>query len=109
MDSRNPQRQGNLKGPLVIVAANDSTLFLVRAQDADDPLADAQIYDLEGAELFDQIKPLAIWFKFMYYVDKLDPPVPFTEHERTFRLAAYRAAKRAREAAEREAEATDDD
>lgn len=96
---RNPQRQGNLEGPLMIVAAGPAELFVVRAEDVDDPHADAQMYELDQGAMVDQIKPLPIWLKFMYYVDGVVPAVPFTPAETKFRVEAYQAAKRAREAA----------
>ena len=95
-------RQGNLEGPLVIVAMNDQTLILVKKEDATDPMADAQLFELDQGpegEFFDQIKPLAIWLKFMFGVDVVEPAIAWTEQERTLRVEAYKAAEKARAAA----------
>lgn len=96
----NRMRKGNLEGPLVIVAASSQILLLVRAQDAQNPEADAQIYDLSKGEKLDQIKPIGVWHKFLFYMEDVEPPVRFTEEERKFRVAAYQAAARAREKAD---------
>lgn len=96
---RNRFRNGNLEGPLVIIAASESTLLLVRQEEANDPMADCQMFELDQEPpLFEEIKPLGVWLKFMYGMDVINP-VPFTEQEKALRLEAYRAAQRAREAA----------
>lgn len=103
--TKSPFRQGNLEGPLLIIAAGPAELFLVRVGDEDDPDAECQMYELDHAALFDQIKPFSVWLKFMYYVDGVVPPVPFSEAEAAQRVRVYQAAKRARDAADAEAEA----
>lgn len=99
VDPRTMFRDGNLEGPLVIVAAGPGELLVVQKGKENDPSAEAQMFQLDRGQMLEEIKPLAIWFKFLYYVDDIDPPILLTEHEKRFRYEAYHAAKRAREAA----------
>src|SRR6187431_3159591 len=82
-----PFWQGNLRGSLMIVAESDTDLYLVHEDDIYNPWADTQLYDKARGELSNEIRPLAIWLKFMYYVVELDPPVPFTPEEAQRRSA----------------------
>lgn len=92
-------RSGTLPEPLVIVAIGSSELLLVQAKDADNPNADAQMYELDQEAMFEEIKPLPIWYKFLYGVDGVSPPILWTEDERVFRVKTYQARLRARAAA----------
>lgn len=99
MSDENPQRAGNLEGPLMIIAKGPSELFVVRVGDENDPMADCQMYELDVPGMMAQIKPLGVWLKFMYNVDGVVPPVPFTEDEAERHVMIYEALKRARAAA----------
>lgn len=97
----NPFREGNLEGQLVIIAVGPSFLLVVRQGEADDPMAETQMYEMDRGEdggFLEEIKPLGVWLKYMYGAEVINP-ILFTERERALRQGAYQSAKRAREAA----------
>jgi hypothetical protein len=100
--TRNPMREGNLKGPLSIVAQALSYLLIVPTKGVDDPDTEAQIYDMHAKKLLPQIKPIGIWLKFLYGIDEVYPPAPWTPEEEQRRVATYEIAERARAAAQAE-------
>ncbi len=96
----NQPRQGNLEGPLMLVGGNGVQFLVMRKGDEQNPDGDAQLFTASDGVLLDQIKPIGVWLKFLYLIEGIVPPVPFTKEEAVLRVAAYKAAQRARAAAE---------
>lgn len=99
---KNPFREGNLNGPLVIVAIGPSEVLLVQKGKEGDPMAEAQMYEMDRGEnggLLEEIKPLGVWLKYLFGVDVVKPVIPWTEQERLYRQEVYKAAQKARESA----------
>lgn len=96
----NQPRQGNLEGPLLVVMEGPAELFVIQASEVKNSWADAQMFELDANAMLDQIKPLPQWLKFMYGVEEVTPPVPFTERLVALKVEAYKAAKAARQAAD---------
>lgn len=86
----------------MLIGGNGEQFLVVHERDVDNPHADAQVFHASTGILLDQIKPLGIWLKFMYYMEGIIPPVAFTPEEAQQRVRTYQAAKRAREEAEGE-------
>lgn len=70
-----------IKQPLIIIGESDSILLLASKGGPDDPMANAVIYDKTAGTIGPEVWPAAVWLKFLYYVQEVDPPVDFTEQE----------------------------
>ena len=62
--------------PMVVARAGDLVL-LVSGDDLDNRDTPAQTW--EPGEGFSATKPLQIWFKFLYYIELVKPPEPWSE------------------------------
>jgi hypothetical protein len=65
-----------LTNPL-LVARSGGTAIIVSADDADNPMADAQVWRRDTG--YGSVKPLQVYLKFLYYVEDVIPPVPWVE------------------------------
>lgn len=69
-----------VKEPAVVIGESEDSLLIVSAADAEnaDPMALAQRFDKDNNELSEQAFPVAQWMKWLYYVEEVSPPRPFT-------------------------------
>jgi hypothetical protein len=97
--TKNTFTHGNLNEPLSVISRAANLLVLVPSSEVEDPDTVAQVYDLSAGALLPEIKPLAIWLKWLYYVDDVNPPRPWTPDEERLQVESYKAEERARAAA----------
>lgn len=62
--------------PVVIYTDGDESI-IVEAAGVNDPMAPAQVW--EPGRGYSEVKPLGVWLKFLYYLDAVIPPYPWTE------------------------------
>lgn len=61
----------------VIVARTDNVALIAKGDVPDNPNTDAQTWS--ATEGYSEVKPLQVWLKFLYYLEPVDPPVPWVE------------------------------
>lgn len=61
----------------VVVARGTGLVLLANGDVADDDNTDAQTWTAEDG--YSDVKPLQVFFKFLYYIEQVDPPEPWTE------------------------------
>jgi hypothetical protein len=103
-NTQNPMRFGHLKGPLSIIATGPGVLLLVQQSETNNPNAMAQVYDLHDEKLVEELKPIGIWLKFMYYVEEVVPARLWTPDEERRQIENYTEIQKARARAAAQAE-----
>jgi hypothetical protein len=64
-----------------IVAEGEDVYMLVEKADVKklNPLTLAQIYHRDRKEVGEELLPVAQWMKFLYEIEAVEPPIPFTD------------------------------
>ena len=68
--------QIDLTNPLLI-ARSGRTMIIVSGDDRGNPMTGAQLWT--PGEGYSEVKPLQVHLKFMYYIEDVDPPEPWSE------------------------------
>lgn len=66
----------NLDQPMLVARSADISV-IAEADHARNPMTDAQLWST--AEGYSAVRPLAVHLKFLYYIELVDPPAPWTE------------------------------
>lgn len=61
----------------VIVARGSGRVLLANGDVANNDNTDAQTWTAEDG--YSQVRPLQVWFKFLYYIEEVNPPQPWQE------------------------------
>ncbi len=66
-----------VENPVIVARVVGGVLIASRADaEAQNPMADVQLYEIEH-DTFSDVKPAAVWNKFLYSIEEVNPPLPF--------------------------------
>lgn len=68
LEIEKPMIVGRVNGGVLIASETDAI--------AQNPMADVQLYEV-GSKTYSDVKPAAVWVKFLYSIEPVTPPRPF--------------------------------